>query len=162
MTRVDQSKDKRPNLFMAITSIFATAPRNEITRKRPKPRKSISGIDVMLDHIKSKVIKPAETPHRYTQQNRHLDVGMLHQQQAGRNQSNHQEQKPFKLYPARTRDVSHDSLATLNFFLCSRINFLDTPTAVQCHTFCMTDCISITPTAVRGGLSFSNMASAPT
>jgi len=40
----------------------------KVTAKRDQPRVPITGIDILLDHIKREVIRAAKTPNRQAQQ----------------------------------------------------------------------------------------------
>jgi hypothetical protein len=94
-----------PSLLCAFALI--PFPFKQITRKRPQPRKFVTGIHIFLDHVKRKIIKPAKTPDRNHQQRAGCERRIVEYQQGGRQNADDQKQNSFQLNPARVSQVFH-------------------------------------------------------
>ena len=60
-------------------------------RKGPQTRETETGIDVMLNYVKSKIVESAEAPDRNEEQRNDAPIRVLKNQQGRGTEPNHQE-----------------------------------------------------------------------
>jgi len=72
--------------FVSSTSLSVRSFLKYVASKRQKPRKSVTRVYVVLDHIESKIVEATEGPHSNYYQKCHAERGVLGEQENCRKQ----------------------------------------------------------------------------
>jgi hypothetical protein len=80
---------------------------HQIGSKRPKTRKPVARIDIVLDDVKGKIVKSAEAPDGDSKQGANPERRMFQDKQRCRENSNEEEKDAFELNPVWIREVFH-------------------------------------------------------
>src|ERR1043166_7905894 len=79
----------------------------KVSNNEPQPRKPITRANILLDHIKRKVVEAAKAPDRKRQQQADPPTRTLKNQQQRRHDPDSQEQQALALDPKWIREVFH-------------------------------------------------------
>ncbi len=72
-----------------------------------QPGKFVARVNVFLDDVKRKIVKPAAAPDRHREQHGGLPFGIIEKNQEGGGEADDKKQNAFQLDPKRIREVFH-------------------------------------------------------